>query len=307
MERDDAMDYLVNVATVIIIQAIGAYGLNVIVGYAGQISLGHAAFMGIGAYSAAMLTTAGGFSFWTALPLVLLISGFWGAVLGLPSLRLRHDFLAISTIGLNFIVEAFFLYTPYFGGALGIGGIPRVVFWGMKLRGSGFFILCLCFLVLTLLICRYFTRTWGGMSCIAIREDELAAASIGISPVKTKLLAFVLGTMLAGLSGALYAHQMRFIGASDFTFPVSMTFLSIVVLGGMGTLWGPLAGALILGLLPEIFRPLVDYRMLLYAIVLLCTIRFQPQGLLGKDSKPMRLIKKFKKFEKVSADGGLSS
>ena len=120
-------DYSITVLTLIVIQAIVACGLNVIVGYAGQISLGHAAFFGIGAYASAMLTTAGGLGFWTALPLVLLVTGFVGLVLGLPSLRLKEDFLAITTIGVNFIVVSVFLYVPFFGGALGIGGIPRVL------------------------------------------------------------------------------------------------------------------------------------------------------------------------------------
>ena len=277
-------EYTLSVATLIVIQAIAASGLNVIVGYAGQISLGHAAFFGIGAYTCALLTTSGNLSFWGALPMVLLVAAGVGVLLGLPSLRLKEDFLAITTIGINFIVEALFLYTPFFGGALGIGGIPRVVLFGIKLKGLGFLLLCLAFLVLTLLLCWAFTRCWSGLACFAIREDETAAASMGISPVRFKLLAFVLGTVLAALGGALYAHFMRFISAGDFSFPVSVMLLSMVVLGGMGTLWGPLVGAVVLGILPEVFRPLTDYRMFLYAALLLLMIRFQPGGLLGEHS-----------------------
>ncbi len=275
-------EYFLSVATLIVIQAIAACGLNVIVGYAGQISLGHAAFYGIGAYACALLTTEAGLSFWAALPPVLIVAALLGALLGLPSLRLKADFLAITTIGINFIVEAVFLYTPFFGGALGIGGIPRVHLFGEKLRDPGFFLLCLAFLALTLGICRAFARSWAGLACFAIREEEDAASGVGISPVRYKLLAFVLGTVLAALAGALYAHFMRFISAGDFGFPVSVMLLSIVVLGGMGTLWGPLLGAVVLGALPEVFRPVADYRMLLYAALLLLMIRFQPGGLLGE-------------------------
>jgi branched-chain amino acid transport system permease protein len=107
---------------------------------------------------------------------------------------------------------------------------------------------------------------------------------MGISPVRFKLLAFVIGTMMAGLGGALYAHYMRFISATDFSFPMSITFLSMIVLGGMGTLWGPLLGAVLLGILPELFRPIVDYRILFYTALLLVMIRFQPAGLLGEGS-----------------------
>jgi len=276
--------YLITIGTLIVIYAITVYGLNVIVGYAGQISLGHAAFFGIGAYASALLTTKAGMSFWEALPIVILLSGLIGMILGLPSLRLREDFLAITTIGINFIVEALFLYVPFFGGALGIGGIPRVFLFGVKLKGMAFFLLCLGFLAIVIFICWWFTRSWGGVACFALREDESAASSMGISPVRFKLLAFVIGTMMAGLGGALYAHYMRFISATDFSFPMSITFLSMIVLGGMGTLWGPLLGAVLLGVLPELFRPIVDYRILFYTALLLVMIRFQPAGLLGEGS-----------------------
>lgn len=278
------MDYLVNVAIMISIQAIAACGLNIVVGYAGQISLGHAAFYGIGAYATAILTTKAGLSFWQALPLVLAIAMIIGCVLGLPSIRLKADFLAITTIGINFIVEAVFNYTPFFGAALGIGGIPRVFLFGERLRNNGYLLLCLAFLALAVLVCWYFSRSWAGIGCFAIREEEDAASSMGVSPVRAKLLAFVMGTVFAGLAGSLYAHYVRFISPGDFGFTTSITMLSLIVLGGMGTLWGPILGAVILGALPEVFRPLMDYRMLVYSILLLLMIRFQPGGLLGEHS-----------------------
>jgi branched-chain amino acid transport system permease protein len=156
----------------------------------------------------------------------------------------------------------------------------------------GFLMLCGGFLALVMVICWWFTRCFAGLACFALREEETAASSLGISPVRFKLLAFVLGTMMAGLSGALYAHYMRMINATDFNFPYSVMMLSMVVLGGMGTLWGPLLGAVVLGSLPEIFRPLVDYRMLLYTALLLLMIRFQPGGLLGEPSLGRRLLRK---------------
>ena len=282
--------YVITIATIIVINAITVVGLNVIVGYAGQISLGHAAFVGIGAYSAALLSTKAGLSFWAALPVVIAISGFIGLLLGLPSLRVKDDFLAITTIGINFIVEAIFLYIPFFGGALGIGGIPRIMLFGIKIKGLAFFLLCLIFLSLVLFICRWFTRSWAGLASFAIREEESASSSMGISPMRFKLLAFVIGTAIAGLGGALYAHYMRFISASDFSFPVSISLLSMLVLGGMGNLWAPLIGALIIGSLPEIFRPLVNYRILFYTVLLLLMIRFQPGGLLGEESLARRVL-----------------
>ena len=276
--------YAITILTLIVIQAIAVYGLNVIVGYAGQISLGHAAFFGIGAYSAALLSTKAGLGFWTALPLVLLICALTGLLLGLPSLRLKGDFLAITTIGINFIVQALFLYVPFFGGAMGLSGIPRIQVFGQALKGANFLYLCLACLAVVVVVCWAFTRVFAGLACFALREEESAAASMGISPVKFKLLAFMLGTVFAGLAGSLYAHYMRFVSADDFSFPLSVSFLAILVLGGMGSLLGPFVGALILGALPEVFRPLAEFRILFYTVMLLLMIRFQPGGILGDSS-----------------------
>jgi branched-chain amino acid transport system permease protein len=284
--------YVITIGTVIAIYAIAACGLNVIIGYAGQVSLGHAAFVGIGAYTAALLATKAGLSFWIALPIVIGLSAIFGILLGLPSLRVREDFLAITTIGINFIVEAIFNYVPFFGGALGIGGIPQIALFGTKMKGLAFFYLCLFFLLIAMAVCWWFARSWAGLACFALREEESAASSMGISPVRFKLLAFVVGTCIAGLSGALNAHYITFISATDFSFPFSILLLCMVVIGGMGTLWGPVLGALILGALPEIFRPLVDYRMLFYTVFLLLMIRFQPGGLLGENMIARRVLSK---------------
>lgn len=284
--------YLITIATIIAINGIVACGLNVIVGFAGQISLGHAAFFGIGAYTAALLAAKAGLSFWAALPLVIAVSALIGLLLGIPSLRVREDFLAITTIGVNFIVEAIFNNFEFFGGALGIGGIPRVELFDLKLRGTEFLVLCLFFLVVVMVVCWWLTRCWAGLACFALREEEAAAASVGISPVRFKLLAFMIGTGMAGLGGALYAHFMRFISASDFAFPLSVSLLSMVVVGGIGTLWGPILGAFIIGVLPEVFRPLTDYRILFYTMLLLLMIRFQPGGLLGENSAARRVLAK---------------
>ena len=213
-------EYNITILIFITIQAIVACGLNVIVGYAGQISLGHAAFFGIGAYSSALLTTKAGLTFWAARPLVVLITAVIGMVLGMPSLRLREDFLAVTTIGINFIVESVFLYVPFFGGALGLGGIPSIYLFGTRLKGLNYLYMCLAFLAVTLAVSRRFTRSWAGLACFTLREEETAASSVGVSPVRFKPTAFVIGTAMAGLGGALYAHQMRFISATDFGFPL---------------------------------------------------------------------------------------
>ena len=282
--------YVTTVAIMIGVYAIVAVGLNIIVGYAGQISLGHAAFFGIGAYSTAILCTRLGFNFWWSLPAATVITGLIGALLGIPSLRVRDDFLAITTIGINFIVRSIFLYVPFFGGALGIGGIPAPEIFGTRLRGNLYLALVVVVLALCVWFVHRFVRSWVGLATEAMREDETAAGAMGISPVRFKIMAFTLGSAMAGLGGVLYAHFMYFISPDDFAFPVSIMLLSMVVLGGMGKIWGPILGAIVLGSLPEVFRPLVQYRMLLYGAILLLVVRYQPQGVLGEGSFLMRLV-----------------
>ncbi len=282
--------YVTTVAIMIGVYAIVAVGLNIIVGFAGQISLGHAAFFGIGAYATAILCTKFGFTFWWALPAAVIITGLVGTLLGVPSLRVRDDFLAITTIGINFIVESIFLYVPFFGGALGMGGIPTPELFGLRLRGEYYLALVGVVLALCIWFAHRFVRSWAGLATEAMREEETAAGAMGISPVRFKILAFTLGSAMAGLGGVLYAHFMNFISPDDFGFPVSIMLLSMVVFGGMGKIWGPILGAIVLGSLPEVFRPLVDYRMLLYGAILLLVIRYQPQGVLGEDSFLMRLF-----------------
>lgn len=275
------MGYVFTVLTMLLISAISVLGLNVILGYAGQISLGHAAFMGIGAYASALLATKAHLPFWLCLPLAILISGAIGFLLGLPSLRVKDDFLAITTIGINFIVQAIFLYVPFFGGALGIGGIPKPKIGSFTLKGEYYFALVLVLFVISILISLRFHRSWAGLASEAMREDEIAASVIGINPKRFKLMAFVLGSAYAGMAGSLYAHFMGFISSEDFGFPLSVTFLSMLVFGGVGTVKGSVLGAFILGALPEFLRPVAEYRLLLYSVLLLLMLRFCPQGLVG--------------------------
>ena len=272
------------------IMVILALSINIITGYAGQPTLGHAAFLGIGAYASALLTTTHGLSFWLALPLSALIAATIGFVVGLASLRVRADFLAITTMGINFVVVAVFLYSPYFGGALGIGNIPAPVILGSKLGKPGYLVLVIIAAALTALFCRLLERSWAGLALGAIRDDETAAEAMGIDVRKSKLLAFVLGTGLAGMAGSLYAHHITFISATDFGFPFSMTILTMAVFGGLGTISGAVAGALVLGLAPEVFRPIAEYRMLVYGALLVIMMMFQPAGLLGRGSYVSRLL-----------------
>jgi len=280
--------YLVTVLITIGIYVILALSLNVITGYAGQISLGHAAFMGIGAYTSALLYTKTGFSFWLAFPAAGLAAGLVGAVLAIPCLRVREDFLAITTMGINFVVEATFLYVPFFGAGMGIGGINSPSLFGREIRKTEFLVLVLGVILGVIILDRRLIRSWIGLAWSAIREDEGAAGPMGIDIVRFKVLAFTLGSAVAGLAGSLYAHFLTFIIPVNFSFGQSIVILSMVVFGGIGTLRGPIVGAVVLGALPEVSRPAMEYRTLLYGVLLLLLMRYQPDGILGERSLLVR-------------------
>jgi branched-chain amino acid transport system permease protein len=285
--------YVITILITVAIYAILAHSLNIITGHAGQISLGHAAFFGIGAYTSALLYTEASLPFWLSVPLAAVIAGVIGALLGIPCLRVRDDFLAITTMGINFVVEAVFLYIPFFGGAMGIGGINLPDWFGREMSKPEYFILILVVFGLLLLVDYKLGRSWIGLAWASIREDEQAAEAMGVDVVRFKVLAFILGSMIAGLAGGFYAHFLTFIMPQNFGFPMSIVVLSMVVFGGIGTRWGPLLGALILGVLPELSRPIMEYRTFLYGLLLMFMMRFQPDGLLGSESILMKGIRRF--------------
>jgi branched-chain amino acid transport system permease protein len=284
--------YLITILITIAIYALLAHSLNIITGHAGQISLGHAAFFGIGAYASAILYTEAGFPFWISVPLAALVAGIVGALLGVPCLRVRDDFLAITTMGINFVVEAIFLYIPFFGGAMGIGGINLPNWFGREMTKPEYFLLILAVFVLLILFDQWLGRSWIGLAWASIREDEQAARAMGVDVVRFKVLAFVLGSGLAGLAGGFYAHFLTFIMPQNFGFGQSIVVLCMVVFGGIGTRWGPLVGAMILGILPEVSRPIMEYRTLVYGVLLMAIMRFQPGGLLGPGSFLTKVLRR---------------
>jgi branched-chain amino acid transport system permease protein len=284
--------YFITILITIVIYAILAHSLNIITGHAGQISLGHAAFFGIGAYTSAMLYTEAGLPFWIDVPLAGFAAGIVGALLGIPCLRVRDDFLAITTMGICFVVEAIFLYIPFFGGAMGIGGISLPNWFGREMTKPEYFLLILVVFGFMILLDRKLGRSWIGLAWASIREDEQASEAMGVDVVRFKVLAFILGSALAGLAGGFYAHFLTFIMPQNFGFGQSIVILCMVVFGGIGTRWGPIMGAIILGVLPELFRPIMEYRTLIYGILLLAMMRFQPGGLLGSESILTKVFQK---------------
>ena len=286
--------YYQTMITFICINILLSLSIGVLSGYAGQVSLGHAAFMAIGAYASAMLTKNYHFSFWLAMPSAALFSAAIGFLLGIIALRLKEDFLAITTMGLNFIVVGFILYAPYFGKALGIGDIPSPHFLGQEMTRPVFTGLCLFIVAAIIITVWWLQRSWIGLAWRGIREAEDVAQVMGVNITKFKIFAFIISTAIAGIAGSLYAHFLQFITPYDFGFPLSIQILSFAVLGGLGTIRGPVLGAIILTILPEYLRFIQDYRMLTYGMILVVVMMYQPQGLFGSNSI---LIKGFKKLK----------
>jgi len=267
--------YAYSVLAIIGINVMLAVSLNMITGFCGQFSLGHAAFYGAGAYAAASLA-ASGLPVVPALLAGIVVAALLGAVVGFASLRLRHDFLAVTTIGVSFLFVGFVRKQAWLGAEMGISRIPPS---GLGSEGNALLILG-CALA-TIGLSLYVNRSWMGFSFRAVGDDEDAARTVGISVTAYKLAAFTLGTGIAGLAGGLYAYFTQFIVPDSFGFIVSVMLMAMVVIGGTGSTLGVVMAAAILTLLPEIFRFMKDYRLLVFGALLILVVRFAPGGLAG--------------------------
>lgn len=267
--------YELSVLTVVGINLLLALGLNLITGFCGQISLGHAAFYGTGAYAAALVAKAGA-GFAAALGAGIVAAALLGLVVGLASLRVRADFLAITTMGVNFLFLGVVRQQDALGGELGISRIPD-----SGLGDIGFLAVVLGSAALLLAFSLYLKRSWMGFAFDAIADDEDTARVLGIDVARYKLVAFAIGTGAAGLAGGLYAHYAHIIVPDAFGFTVSITILAMVVVGGIGSSWGVLVAAVVLTLLPEALRVVSDYKLLLYGGLVLLVMRVSPGGLAG--------------------------
>ena len=278
--------YFVDVLTLAGLYALLALGLNITVGYAGLLDLGYAAFYAVGAYLYAILSTRLG------LPIGGIGAALTGMLLGMVTLRLRGDYLAIVTLGFIQIVHLVLNnWDSVTNGPNGILNIGRPV---LPLPGLGwmtldepihFYYLILFLIVIVYFAIRRLDRSWVGRAWIAIREDALAAELMGINTTGMKILAFTLGAMVAGVAGVFFAGRFAFVSPESFTFFESVIILSMVVLGGMGSLPGVVIGAVVLVLLPEIFREFSSYRMLAFGAALVLMMIFRPQGIIRSAHK----------------------
>ncbi len=275
---------------IICINIIMSVSLNLINGYTGQFSLGHAGFMAIGAYTGVVLTTNFHMPFLIAILAGAVTAGFLGFLIGLPTLRLNGDYLAIATLGLGEIIRIVIMNIDYVGGAAGFKGIPHNTTFPWV-----FFVM-----LIALFFIKNFVNSTHGRSCIAVRENEIAAEAMGVNVTKFKVMAFTIGAAFAGIAGVLFAHCFYIINPASFTFMASFNYLIMVVLGGLGSITGSIAGAFVVTFISAALASWPEFRMIIYALILILLMFYRPQGLFGYTE--ITNLKIFKRFK--SAKGG---
>lgn len=273
-------NYVLEVLSTAWFYVILCLGLNIVVGYAGLLDLGYAAFFAVGAYTTGILTSEFGVNFWLTIPVAVVLSMLAGIIIGGPTLRLRSDYLAIVTLGFGEIVRICARNLEITGGASGLIGIERPYFFGVHLSQIVHFYYV--FLVLAILACFISYRLQHsrlGRAWQYVREDEDAAEAMGIGRVAIKLYAYVIGAVFGGVAGCFFAAKMTAISPETFMFQQSVLILLGVVLGGMGKIPGVIVGAFALVLFPEVFRDIGSMRMLVFAIVMLVIMLYRPEGI----------------------------
>lgn len=276
---DDA--YFLQILIFIGINTLLALSLNMLMGYAGQISLGHAAFYGIGAYTTAVLSTTYHLPPLVTLPAAILAAVTIAYVVGIPTLRLSGYYLGMGTLGFGMIISIIFReWHSVTGGASGFVGIPPLEIGNYVFdTDRSYFFLVWGVVLFFFFACRRIIDSRMGRALRAIHDGEQAAAAVGVDTAKTKLKIFVLSAAMASLAGFLYAHQIFFISPETFSFLASIRIVTMVVIGGMASIWGSLLGASLLTLLPEWLHAFADYEMMVYGLVLMLIMIFLPQGL----------------------------
>ncbi|HEU4964467.1 MAG TPA: branched-chain amino acid ABC transporter permease [Bacilli bacterium] len=286
-------DYYVDTLVLLGINIILAVSLNLINGFTGQFSIGHAGFMSIGAYVSAILTVYFDLPFLVAILGGCLAAALAGLIIGLPTLRLKGDYLAIATLGFGEIIRIVWLNTEYVGGASGLNGISKYTNWTWA-----FFLT-----LVTIVVIQNIVKSTHGRAMIAVRENEIAAESMGVNVTRYKVYAFVIGAFFAGMAGALSAHYFYIIQPTSFNFMKSFEILVFVVLGGLGSTTGVVLGTILLTLLFTFLQDWPELRMIIYSLILVLTMIFRPKGLLGS----VDLNKLLKKKTQPAAEKGVSS
>ncbi len=301
--------YLSEVINNVGLYIIMGFGLNIVVGFAGLLGLGYVAFFAIGAYVMGILTSEGhlglGFTFWSALPFSVITATLAGIILGIPVLRMRGDYLAIVTLGFGEIIRILALsdlLKPYIGGAQGVLQIPKPSLFGFELiKPEALYYIILAGVLLAAFISWRLRDSRLGRQWMAMREDEDVAEAMGINLVNTKLLAFATGAAFSGLSGAIFASKLTSIFPHSFNLIISINVLSLIIVGGIGSLPGVVVGALILVGLPELLREFAEHRMLMYGALLIVMMLARPEGFWPSEVRK-RELHAHKELESASSD-----
>ena len=276
--------YFSQIAITTMIFVILAASLNLITGTAGLLSLGHGAFFGVGAYAAALLSTKLGWPFWLTVPAAGVAAALVGALVAVPTMRLTSIYFAVATLGIGEMIYVTLLnWVGFTRGPMGIRSIPGIELWCLKGMGLSLVVTALAMLA-TLWVVHRLTHSYYGNSLRALREDDACADAMGIDVARLKLQSFGVACCFAGVAGALFAHTTGYISPESFRFGESILVLSMIVVGGLGSLYGSVIGAVILSVLPELLRDLGSYRMIAVGLVLFLSILFLPRGLVGEVS-----------------------
>src|SRR5215468_10801853 len=281
-------------------------GLDILVGWTGQISLGHAGLYAVGAYTTALTSTKLGLPFWLSAPLGIVLAGVFGALLALPSLRAKGPYLAMVTIAFGFMAEVTSNRWSLTGGPMGIMSIPAPTLPnGSEMTPTQYFWLIAGVALICHLLAANMFRGRLGRTLLALQGSELAAQSVGINVFRYKVLAFVISSVYAGIGGVFFAHQNGFINSDTFVFSLSVSFLTSALMGGTGTLLGPLVGSVILNLIPTVFASLQEYQLYIYGGIILVTIVFLPKGIVGS-LRQMSLFRRMRPApEKIEPDASV--
>jgi len=269
-----------------------ALGLNLLFGYTGQISLAHASFYAIGAYTSTLLEVNTGISFWISTPLGIVLAALVAIIVGLPTLRLRDHYLALATLSFCMVTQLFLVNAKGFtGGSEGVMGIKSPTLFGMALKGISYYYFVLILTLLIFVIIRNIVNSRVGLALETIRENEEAAGSLGVNTLRYKVMVFALAAAFAALAGSLYAHLALFISPETFGVMMSIEVLVVVVIGGLARNDGAVIGAIVMTLLPELLYGFEEHRLLVYGIIMLLLIMFAPKGIVGVISSLRNLVR----------------
>jgi branched-chain amino acid transport system permease protein len=282
-----ADNYIIHIGILCLIYSALAISLNIIIGLSGQFSLGHVTFYGMGAYVCALLMMRAGLNFWLALAGAAVFCGVFGFLLALPTLKLRGDYVAVVTLGFGEVFRMVLMNAEGLTyGTRGIPGIPVPSIFGFEINSKmRFYFMFLIVLIAVVIFVRRMLNSGFGIAILTINDDPIAASAIGIFPTKYKLVSFVIGAVIAGVMGGLFAVYTRFIGPTNFAYSESILMVAMVVLGGLGSIPGSILGATLLTILPEALRSMSQYRMIIYGLAMVVVMIFRPHGIWGMDKR----------------------